>query len=51
MEWGDVKILDTATDLQERKIEEPVYIRLAPKWLKMNKDKGEEHSPFGSGPP
>lgn len=46
MKWGDVKILDTATDLQERKIEEAVYIRLAPKWLKMNKDKGKEHSPL-----
>ena len=50
MEWGDVKILDTATDLQERKIE-AVYIRVAPKWLMMNKDKGKELSPFGSGPP
>ena len=37
IEWDDVKIQDTATDLQERKVKESVYIRLAPKGLKMNR--------------
>ena len=46
IEWDDVEILDTATDLQERKVKESVYIRLAPKWLKMNRDEGKELSPL-----
>lgn len=44
IEWDDVEILDTATDLQERKVKEAVYIRLAPKGLKMNRDEGKELS-------
>ena len=39
-------ILDTATDLQERKVKESVYIRMAPKGLKMNRDDGKELSPL-----
>ena len=46
IEWDDVEILDTATDLQERKVKEAVYIRLAPKGLKMNRDEGKELSPL-----
>ena len=45
IEWDDVEILDTATELQERKVKESVYIRLAPKGLKMNRDDGKELSP------
>ena len=50
IEWDNVEILDTATDLQERKIKEAVYIRLAPKGLKMNRDEERSSYPFGSGP-
>ena len=46
MEWDDVEILDAATDLQERKVKEPVYIRLALQGLKMNRDEGKEISPL-----
>ena len=53
IEWDEVEILDVATDLQERKVKESVYIRLAPKspkglspkGLKMNRDEGKELSP------
>ena len=44
IERDDVWILDMATDLQERKVKESVYIRLAPKALKMNRDEGKELS-------
>ena len=46
IEWDDVEILNTVTDLQERKVKEAVYIRLAPKGLKMNRDEGKELSPL-----
>ena len=45
-EWDDVEILDTATDLQERKVKEVVYIKLSPKGLKINRDEGKELSPL-----
>ena len=45
-EWDDAEILDTATDIQERKVKESIYIRLAPKGLKM---KERNFHPFGSG--
>ena len=44
--WDDVEILDTATELQERKVKESVYIRLAPKGCRMNRDDGRELSPL-----
>ena len=40
MEWDDVEILDTETTLQERNVKESVYIRLAPKGCRMNRDEG-----------
>ena len=46
IEWDDVEMQDTATDLQERKVKESVHIRLAPKGLKMNRDDGKELSPL-----
>ena len=44
IELDDIEILDTATGLQERKVKEAVYIRLAPKGLKMSRDEGKELS-------
>ena len=45
IEWNDVEILDTAKDLQERKVKESLYVRMAPKSCLMNRDEGrEEHS-------
>ena len=49
IEWDDVEVLDAATDLQERKVKESVYIRLAQKGLKMNRDEGKELSPLWIG--
>ena len=47
IEWDDVaEILDTATELQERKVKESVYIRLAHKGCRMNRDDGRELSPL-----
>ena len=31
IEWNDVEILDTAKDLQERKVKESPYIRMFPR--------------------
>ena len=47
IEWNDVEILDTTKDLQERKVKESLYIRMAPKSCLMNRDEGRELSPFG----
>ena len=46
IEWNDVEILDTAKDLQERKVKESLYIRMAPKSCLMNRDEGRELSPL-----
>ena len=44
--WNtNVEILGMATELQERKVRESVYIRLAPKGCRMNRDEGRELSP------
>ena len=40
--WNDVEILDTARNLQERKVKESLYIRMAPKTCLMNRDEGRE---------
>ena len=45
IEW-DVKILDTATDVQERKVKEH---QTSSKGLKMNRDREISSAPFGSG--
>ena len=42
IDWNDVEILDTAKDLQERKVKESLYIRMAPKTCLMNRDEGRE---------
>ena len=49
IEWDDIEFLDTATELQERKVKESVYIRLAPKGCRMNRDDGSSRL-YGSGP-
>ena len=36
--WNDVEILDTAQDLQERKVKESLYIRMVPGTCLMNRD-------------
>ena len=46
IEWDDVEILDMAKELQERKVKESVYIRLASKGCRMNRDEGRELSPL-----
>ena len=40
--WDDVEILDTAKDLQERKVKESLYIRMVPRTCLMNRDEGRE---------
>ena len=40
--WNDVEILDTARDLQEGKVKESLYLRMAPKTCLMNRDEGRE---------
>ena len=51
IEQDDVEILhvDTAIDLQKRKVK-AVYIRLAPKGLKKNREEGRSSPTFESGP-
>ena len=44
--WNDVEILDTAKDLQERKVKESLYIRMAPKSCLINRDEVRELSPL-----
>ena len=42
IDWNDVEILNTARDLQERKVKESLYIRMALKTCLMNRDEGRE---------
>ena len=44
IDWNDVEILDTAKDLQGRKVKESLYIRMAPKSCLMNRDEVRELS-------
>ena len=44
--WNDIEILDTAQDLQERKVKESLYIRMVPGTCLMNRDEGRELSPL-----
>ena len=45
IEWNDVEILDTTKDMQERKVKESLYIRMAPKTYLINRDEGRESCP------
>ena len=46
IEWDQVEILDTAKDLNERKVKEALYIKLAPQGCRINRDEGKELSPL-----
>ena len=46
IEWDQVTILDTASDLRERQTKEALYIKLAPLGCRMNRDEGKDLSPL-----
>ena len=46
IEWDQVTILDTASDLRERQTKEALYIKLAPPGCRMNRDEGKDLSPL-----
>ena len=46
IEWDQVTILDTASDLRERKTKEALYIKLAPPGCRINRDEGKDLSPL-----
>ena len=46
IEWDQVEILDTSKDLNERKVKEALYIKLAPQECRINRDEGKELSPL-----